>query len=46
MISYHLIHHYNIVISNQIGQTINSNIIPTNKYYYDRSKEWGKVVEY
>ena len=46
MITSHLINHYNTVIFNPIGQTINSNIIPTNIYYYNRSKEWGKVVEY
>ena len=46
MITSHLINHYNTVIFNPIGQTINSNIIPTNINYYYRGKKRGKFVEF
>ena len=45
MIAAPSINHYNTIIFNPIGQTINPNFIPTNIYYHDGNKIGWKIVE-
>ena len=45
MIAAPSINHYNTIIFNQIGQTINPNFIPTNIYCLDGSRNGGKILE-
>ena len=45
MISAPSINHYNTIIFNPIGHSINKNFIPTNIYYHDGTKNGGKIVE-
>ena len=45
MIAAPSIYYYNTIIFNPIGQTINPKFIPANIYYYDGSKNGGKIVE-
>ena len=39
------INHYNTIIFNPVGTTINSKFIPTNIYWHDGIKNEGKIVE-
>ena len=45
MIAAPSINHYNTIVFNPIGQTINPNFIPANIYYHDGNKNGGKIVE-